>query len=222
VPIPNGRYVKLSIEDTGSGIEEQNLKKIFDPFFSTRSGSSGIGLASAYSIVKRHYGHIDVKSKPGEGTTFTIYLPATRSINVKRGREVKEEKKRGKIRIMIVDDDEMILKSTGKLLKLMGYYVDTVLNGETGIKILKENLSNNNPFDLVILDLVIPGGMGGVEILQQLREIDPDIKAVVSSGYSDEEVLGNYGEYGFNGIVPKPYKSSELQAEINRVLSEAE
>ncbi len=222
IPIPNGRYVKLLIEDTGTGIEEQNLKRIFDPFFSTRPGSSGIGLASAYSIVKRHYGHIAVKSKPGTGTTFTIYLPATRSMNAEGEKKVKEEKKkRDKIRIMIVDDDEMILKSTGKLLKLMGYYVDTATNGETGIKIMKENLAENIHYDLVILDLVIPGGMGGVETLKHLREIAPDIKAVVSSGYSDEEVLGNYSEYGFNGIVPKPYKSAELQDEINKVLSEA-
>lgn len=221
VPIPNGKYVKLSIEDTGSGIEEHNLKRIFDPFFSTRTGSIGIGLASAYSIVKRHYGHIDVKSKPGAGTIFTIYLPVTRSLSVKRKKKIKEEgKKRDKTRIMIVDDDEMILKSTGKLLKLMGYNVDTAINGEIGIKIMKENLENNIPYDLVILDLVIPGCMGGVEILKQLREIAPDIKAVVSSGYSDEEVLGNYSDYGFNGIVPKPYKSVELQAEINKVLSE--
>lgn len=214
-----GRYVQVSITDTGVGIPEEYQKKIFDPFFTTKKEGSGIGLATAYSIIKRHNGYITVESEEKRGTTFTVFIPSSSSaLTAKDQPQVRPFPERHTGRILIMDDDEMILKSTGSLLRTMGFEVDTVSDGEEALEISRRMRDMGKRYDCILMDLVIPGGMGGLDTITPMREIDPEVCIVVSSGYSQEEVLSNYRDYGFDGVIPKPYKIDELSSELNKIL----
>ncbi|MBF0102762.1 MAG: PAS domain S-box protein [Desulfobacterales bacterium] len=205
-----GNYVKISVKDNGIGISEKHLSKIFDPYFTTKQKGSGLGLATTYSIIKRHNGHISVESKIGIGSTFYIYLPAIDfKLSVTQKERKVEHKRHGKI--LIMDDQEMLLTIAGKLFKHLGYETAFAIDGKQAIDIYKEAFQSTNPFYLVILDLTIPGGMGGVEAMMQLLKIDPNIKAIVSSGYSNDPVMANYREYGFCGILPKPFTKADVE-----------
>lgn len=218
-PVKDGSYVMIIIEDHGTGIQKENLEKIFDPYFTTKKSGSGLGLASAYSIVKNHGGNISVASEPGKGTTFTIYIPASskepdKKVNLQEDKSAPQQAK-----ILLMDDEEIVRNVTGDMLNLIGYETLFANDGVEAVKLYKEAKDTGAPFDAVIMDLTIPGGMGGKEAIKKLLEIDSGVKAIVSSGYSDDHVMAEYNKHGFLGVVRKPYKLQDLQNEIIRVLS---
>lgn len=214
-----GRYIKISIEDRGGGIHPEHLPKIFDPFFTTKRDGSGLGLATAYSVVKGHAGHIHVDSDVGVGTTFHIYLPASnKSLGLERPKPGKPMKGKGKI--LLIDDERIIRRSAGDILKRLGYEVEFAENGTEGIELYKKAMKAGESFDAVIMDLTIPGGMGGREAIQILMKIDPHAKVIVSSGYSNDPVMANFRQYGFSGVLTKPYIMEELADILHNMVAE--
>ena len=220
LPLPHGKYIKINIKDQGIGISEKHIPQIFDPYFSTKQKGSGLGLATSFSIIKKHGGHISVESKIDKGTTFHIYLPVADKENQKV--EIKEAQKHiGYGKILVMDDEESILKMAGRMLKKLNYEPHFANDGKRAIEMYQAAIESNKPFDLLILDLTIPGGMGGQETIKKLLEIDPDVKAIVSSGYSNDPVMSNYKTHGFCGVIPKPYLLNELAIVLNKVLEES-
>jgi PAS domain S-box-containing protein len=213
-----GRYVKIDIQDQGTGIREEHLNKIFDPYFTTKQKGSGLGLASAYSIVQRHNGRMTVESTLGTGTTFHVYLPAVESESAE-AKEKSEMLMTGKGRILVVDDEEIVREVAGEMLRAMGYEADSASDGNEAIRRYREARQAGEPFHAVIMDLTMPGGMGGKETMEKLREIDLDVKTIVSSGYSNDEVMANFKDFGFIGVVGKPYKPSELGKALQEILA---
>jgi CheY-like chemotaxis protein len=217
LPLKEGKYVKVTMEDEGIGIPEEHLSKIFDPYFTTKQKGSGLGLAAAYSIMRSHNGYIGVESDLGVGTKFYIYLPASEKEILAKG-DIKERPIIGKGRILVMDDDEAVREVTGVLLSRIGYKVEFARDGGEAIELYREAKGTSKPFNVVIMDLTVPGGMGGREAIKRLLEIDPEIKAIVSSGYSNDPVISEYREYGFSGFVTKPYKIQELSEILNRII----
>lgn len=217
--IKEGKYVVISFSDTGVGIPKENLEKIFDPYFTTKKSGSGLGLAISYSIIQKHNGYIFVESEINKGTTFKIYLPVTeKSIEKKKLKESNIIKKL-KGRILFMDDEDFIIDVGVKLLSYLGLDVEVAKDGEDVIKKYKKSLKENKPFDVVIMDLTVPGGMGGKETMPKLIKIDPNVKAIVSSGYSNDEVMANYKFYGFKAVMVKPYKIEDLSRVLEDLLS---
>ncbi|MEW5947972.1 MAG: ATP-binding protein [Thermodesulfobacteriota bacterium] len=216
LPLKEGAYVKISIEDEGIGISKAHLQKIFDPYFTTKQKGSGLGLAITYSIVRQHGGYIDVESELGVGTRFSIYLPASAERMVAGGKP-KEEIIGGEGTVLLMDDEEVVRDVAGEMLKHMGYTVEFAEDGVGAIDLYIKARSSGRPFDFVIMDLTIPGGMGGKEAIKRLREINPSVKAVVSSGYSNDPIMADFRSYGFSGIVAKPYKIEELGRVLDTV-----
>jgi two-component system cell cycle sensor histidine kinase/response regulator CckA len=215
--LKDGRYLKISIKDQGIGIQEKHLHRIFDPYFTTKHRGSGLGLAVAYSIIKKHYGYIDVKSQLGVGTTFFIYLPASEH-NITTNEKKVDKIFKGAGRILLMDDEDVVRHVVGEMLKHLGYNVEFAKDGAEAIKLYEIAKERGKPFDAVVMDLTVPGGIGGKEAINKLLEIDPDVKAVVSSGYSNDPVLSNYTEYGFRGVVAKPYKLEELSKTLHEII----
>jgi PAS domain S-box-containing protein len=217
--LPEGRYVKITFRDEGIGIPEKYLQKIFDPYFSTKQEGSGLGLATVYSVVQKHGGYITVESQTGKGTSFFIYLPAIEEKKVKK-RKKKESKKtlteEGKM--LIMDDEKIVRKAVGGMLQKLGYTVEFAEKGEEAISKYKKAMNSGKPFDAVILDLTVPGGMGGKNTMEELLRIDPDVKAIVSSGYSTDPVMANHKKYGFKAVVAKPFDLKDLNETIKKVL----
>lgn len=211
-------YVKITFRDNGSGIPAEHIKKIFDPYFTTKKQGSGLGLSSAYSIIKNHGGYIDVESGVGSGTTFHIYLPAVSDKTLQRGKTV--EQIIGECKILIMDDDTTLRLTLSKTLQQLGYDVELAKDGEEAIRMYSEAFDTSKPFDAVIMDLTITGGMGGKEAIEKILEIDPEVKAIVSSGYSDDSLMANYKQYGFCAIITKPYEIEELYEILNSVIKE--
>lgn len=208
--LAEGHYIQISIQDHGSGILKANREKIFIPYFSTKSKGTGLGLATSYSIIKRHGGIINFDSEQGKGTTFHIYLPLTPSTQTIKTLEEKQDF-HGSGKILIMDDDINIQKVLEKMLKLCGFETESVTDGEKAIILYEQALQLKKPFKAVIIDLTIPGGMGGKETVARLHQIDPNIIAIVSSGYSSDDVMANYQKYFFKGVLPKPYSMSQLK-----------
>jgi len=215
LPVKAGKYVRISIKDQGVGIAEKHLLNIFDPYFTTKHAGSGLGLATTYSIIKRHDGHITVESRLEVGTTFHIYLPAS-------DKAVLEKEKalliKGRGRILVMDDQAPLRKIFGRMLKNLGYESEFAKDGAEAIRMVKKAKESEKPYDAAILDLTVPGGMGGKEAINKLLEIDPEVKAIVSSGYSDDPVLANFQEYGFKGMMSKPFESLTLSKVLHEVL----
>ncbi|MFH2045538.1 MAG: ATP-binding protein [Pseudomonadota bacterium] len=215
LPLQPGKYIMITIKDNGMGIDEKYLPKVFDPYFSTKQTGIGLGLATAYSIIKKHGGHISVNSRLGYGTTFYIYLPAS-------GKEIqlKEESVllKGKGKILIMDDDKYLRLMIGEMLDMLGYEAEFAKDGDEAIALYKKAWESGKPYDAVILDLTIPGAMGGKDVIKILLEIDPEVKAIVSSGYSDDPIMSNFREYGFKGMMPKPFGDNALSKVLNDVL----
>jgi PAS domain S-box-containing protein len=221
LPLRPGDYVKVSVEDHGVGIVREYLSKIFDPYFTTKQKGSGLGLATSYSIIKKHGGHIVVESELGVGTTFTFYLPASRA-----GRLLKPANetilRTGTGKILLMDDEEDVRQTTGDVLKRLGYEVQFAEDGARAIELYQEARTAGQPFDAVIMDLTVPGGMGGMEALTRLFAIDPKVKAIVSSGYSNDPVMADFQKYGFRGVVTKPYRIKDLGETLRNVLLNGE
>ncbi len=217
LPLKGGQYVKVSFEDQGIGIPEEHLPKIFDPYFTTKQKGSGLGLATSFSIVRNHEGHITVESELGVGTTFYVYLPASQK---ELPTQKKEEEKLlvGRGRVLVMDDEEMVRSVAGRMLRHVGYQVDFARDGAEAIELYQEALECGQPFEVVLMDLTIPGGMGGKEAIKKLLEIDPGVKAIVSSGYSNDPIMSEFKRYGFRGVVAKPYEIVELSKTVDRVI----
>lgn len=218
VPLKQGQYVKISIQDHGVGIPKDYLSRIFDPFFTTKHKGSGLGLTTSYSIVKNHGGYITVESEVGVGTTFHIYLPASsKEATQMTGQEEKKPIK-GTGRILVVDDEGMINDLVKEMLYEIGYDATVTTDGAEAVELYKEAKESNIPFGAVILDLTMPGGIGGKETLKILTEFDPEVKAIVSSGYSEDPVMTDFKNHGFRGVIVKPYKIKELSEVLNKVI----
>lgn len=221
LPLPEGRYVEISIRDRGVGIPAGHLPKIFDPYFTTKKKGTGLGLTTSHAIIKKHGGHIAVESKPGSGTAFSIYLPASEKRMVR-----EEEPKEGLIsgkgeRILVMDDEDAVREVACEMLTSFGYEVGSAREGAEAIEVYIKAKEQSRPFDLVITDLTVPGGMGGKELVRRLLEIDPHVKAIVCSGYSSDPILSNLRESGFAGVVTKPYRAEELSKTVHRVLHDS-
>lgn len=210
LPIGEGKYVKIVIEDKGIGIPEEYLQKIFDPFFTTKQEGSGLGLSTTYSIIKKHDGYIDVKSDIGKGASFYIYLPASEREVLRFDNNDFESIRRGTGRVLVMDDEELVRNVAREMLEMIGYEVEFARDGLEALEKYRLAKGSGKVFDCVILDLTVPGGMGGRELIKELIKIDSGVKAIVSSGYSNDPIMGNYRDYGFSGVVPKPYKIKEL------------
>jgi PAS domain S-box-containing protein len=209
-----GRYVEIAISDTGIGIAEQYLSRIFDPYFTTKEKGSGLGLATSYSIMKNHGGAIEARSAAGAGTTFLLYLPASPAASGERSpAALPAAGRRG--RVLVMDDEEMVRKIAAKLIQALGHDVDVAPNGDEALAKYRSARDAGRTFDVVILDLTVRGGMGGADAARKLLELDPSVNMVVSSGYSDDEVTSNYREHGFRAFLKKPYDVDELRRTLN-------
>jgi PAS domain S-box-containing protein len=216
LPLRPGRYVRVSVQDKGIGISDEHLPKIFDPYFTTKQRGIGLGLATAYSIIKGHNGHITVESQLGVGTTVHVYLPASKEEFLRNG-EKQRRPTVGTGKILLMDDEEMIRSTAKDILRHIGYTAEVACDGAEAIELYARAKEAGESFDAVILDLTVPGGLGGKETIRRLREVDPEVVAIVSSGYSTDPILSNFTTYGFCGVIAKPYRIEEL----NQVLIQA-
>lgn len=221
--LPPGSYVKICFRDEGCGIADDQLQKIFDPYFTTKPAGHGLGLASAHSVVKRHGGAIKASSIPGKGTTFTIYLPAIEETEENTASEPVTAKRvvGAGLSVMVMDDDEMILKLAAANLEHLGFQVTCCKDGAESVRLYQSALDSGTPFDVVIMDLTIPGGMGGREAAEKILALDKHARLIVSSGYSNDHVMSDYKNYGFSGVVAKPYNVEGLMTVLTEVLSMA-
>jgi PAS domain S-box-containing protein len=216
---PRSPQVRISVEDRGVGIPEEHLNRIFDPYFTTKRQGSGLGLATSYSIVRNHGGSIDVRSIVNQGTVITITLPAHPE-RVPVRREARSVAKPGKGRVLVMDDEEALRNLARAMLGKLGYEVAVAADGREAIEMYRSAKEANRTFDVVVMDLTVPGGIGGKDAIQDLLRIDPDVRAIVSSGYADDPVMAEYEAYGFKGVVPKPFGSGELSTALQQVLCE--
>ena len=220
--LPGGSYVRLSFADQGAGISDDDLGRIFDPYFTTKSDGNGLGLASVHSIVKRHGGHIGVSSRAGKGTTFTIHLPSLGETYADHQSDAVEPQSKAVNAggsILVMDDEEIIRDMTTDVLEYLGYRVTTCENGAEAIARYKSAWEAGASFTAVIMDLTIPGGMGGKEAAEKILAVDPEACLIVSSGYSDDPIMSDYGTYGFSGAIAKPYNMMEFEQLMGSVLS---
>ena len=212
-----GEYVRISVKDNGCGIPPENLQKIFDPYFTTKEKGSGLGLATTYTIIRNHHGAIDVSSVLGVGTTFDIYLPASKMYAAEdRFEEILVQEKVNR-RVLIMDDDELVLGLANDIFHILGYTVVLSHDGKEAIEKYKESLVTKAHFDLVIMDLTVPGGMGGKEAVSHILSLDPKAKVMVSSGYSSDPIMERYAEYGFIASMPKPYKLNDVIKQMKQI-----
>ena len=220
IKVAAGPYSSVSISDEGAGIGPSHLGRIFEPYYSTKPTGSGLGLATALSIVRNHHGYIAVDSEPGRGTTVRVALPALLAETFDEHAPADTvSPSRGYGRVLVLDDEEPIRTLAVKLLHAIGYDVDAVATGRGAIELYTRAREERRPFDVVLLDLTLPGEAGGREVLRQLRTIDPAVKAIVVSGYASDPVLANYRDYGFNAMVAKPFTLRELTAALDEVIA---
>ena len=217
LPLKDGKFVRVSIADQGTGIPKKHLRKIFDPYFTTKERGSGLGLATSYSIIKRHGGLITVRSKVGVGSTFYFFLPASSpQPSVYEPPIAGSGTQKG--RILVMDDEDLIRKLAKDLLSDLGYEVALAAEGSEALAAYTNAMEEDRPYDLVIMDLTIPGGLGGKQTISRLLEIDPEAKVIVSSGYSNDPIMSDYERYGFKAVLPKPYNGSQLNELVERVI----
>ncbi|MCK5684966.1 cache domain-containing protein [bacterium] len=226
---PN-KYLEIVIRDEGYGINSKNLNRIFDPYFTTKEDGSGLGLAISYSIINKHKGFITLDTKVGVGTTFMIYLPASEANKIQTEEQgIKEALNRvqkakvqttkaRKAKILLMDDEKIICEVVSQMIETIGHSVEVAFNGKKAIEMYKDSMDKNRSFDVVIMDLTIPGGIGGKEAIKNLLDIDPAAKVIVSSGYADDPVMTNYAHYGFKNIIPKPFTIKNLQMALDKIL----
>jgi PAS domain S-box-containing protein len=213
-----GRCVEISIADTGTGIPEEHLQRIFDPYFTTKNQGSGLGLSVCYSIVKKHGGSISVESSRGKGSTFFIILPAIECSHAVEPGPLRKDGA-GPARVLVMDDEEQVREILQDMLDELGYQSECTDNGDEAVDLYRKRKEEGSPFSAVILDLTIPGGVGGKEAIKSLIEFDPDVNAVVSSGYSTDPVMASYREYGFRAVLDKPYRLQDMERIFHDILS---
>ena len=224
INIAPGRYTRLRIQDEGTGIPPKYLARIFDPYFTTKPKGSGLGLATSYSIIRNHGGTITVHSEAGKGTRFDIYLPAVEAVpmeHVEPTPSVSFQVVRPG-RVLVMDDEEIICDLVREALSPLGLEVDAKHESGQAVAAYQKALDEHQPYDLVILDLTLPGDLGGQEVMQQLKRIHPEVKAIVSSGYANTPIMSDHKSYGFAGMLPKPYRITELVTTVQRILNENE
>ena len=221
MPLTPGRYIFIKIQDQGVGIAQEDLPRIFDPYFTTKSDGTGLGLTMSYTIIKRHDGHITVESELDEGTTFLIYLPATDEVP-EENTGLENRTVAGEGRILVMDDEEILRNVAERMLQEIGYEVECVRDGTEALEYYEKASQAGQAFDAVLMDLTIPGGMGGKETIKELLKIDPAAVVVVSSGYSNDPIMSSYEKYGFHGVVSKPYRIEQLSWVMRNVLSAGE
>ncbi len=226
-PVPAGRlpglspgdYVHISVEDTGVGISPEHLSSIFDPYFTTKKQGNGLGLATVYSIVKKHKGHVTVKSVIGKGSTFHVWLPALKEPVAGQRNGAAEPSRLFSGRILVMDDEDAIRTMAARLFQRIGFEVDVASDGAEAIEKFRNAHASGRGFGAVVMDLTVPGGMGGCEALEGMLKISPEVRAIVSSGYSGDAVMANYRDYGFRGMVAKPYALEDVTRVLREVLS---
>jgi PAS domain S-box-containing protein len=218
LPLAPGEYIRISVHDQGTGIPQENLAKIFDPYFTTKPKGSGLGLATSFSIVKRHGGYISVESMPGAGSTFHIYLPVS-SGELPAEKMPERAPVAGMGKILVMDDEESVRGVVGAMLTAVGYEYELAKDGAEAVELYRQARDKGRPFDAAIIDLTIPGGMGGKEAMQKLIKLDPKVKAIVASGYSSDPVMADCRAYGFTGVITKPYDLQTLSRTLRTVLS---
>jgi PAS domain S-box-containing protein len=211
------KYVKISIRDQGGGIPEEHLGHLFEPYF-TKGASRGLGLAITHTIISKHGGRIAVESAVGMGTTFRILLPAG-ATKAPPEADVQGAVNCGKGKVLVMDDEDMVREVAADMLRYLGCSVALARDGSEAIELYKKARQTNEPFDVVILDLTVPNGMGGKETIQELLKIDPQVKAIVSSGYSNDPIMAEYQEHGFCEVLGKPYRMSELSSELCKIMT---
>jgi signal transduction histidine kinase/ActR/RegA family two-component response regulator len=215
-PLPPGRYIRVAVKDGGVGIRKEDLPRIFDPYFTTKKSGSGLGLATVYAIVKRHGGHVTVTSHEGVGSEFAVLLPAADAgpcLGAERG-----VAPRGRGRVLVMDDEELVRRTARRMLEHLGYACELASDGAEAVAAYRSARLACRPFDAVIMDLTVPGGLGGKDALRELLALDPQVKAIVSSGYSEEPIMADYRRHGFCGIVMKPYAVEELAQALHAVV----
>lgn len=220
LPLAPGDYIKLSIADSGNGIAPEHLARIFEPFFTTKQHGSGLGLATVYSVVQKHRGHVTVESQLGRGTTFHLWLPAAQVAPAPAVASSNSfEPLQG--RVLFMDDEEPIRVMTETLLGKLGLNTTVAADGGEAVKQFALAHMTGKPFDVVIMDLTVPGAMGGAAAMQEILKLDPKARGIVSSGYSSDPVMANYKEHGFRGSVPKPYRVADFARTLREVLAQA-
>ncbi len=216
-------YAQITVKDQGVGISAQYLHKIFDPYFSTKKEGSGLGLASVHSVIVKHGGTIKVDSVLNHGTTFTIRLPATKKMEKKAAEDLAVDAAAvsgSTVRVLIMDDEDLVREVAGTMLESMGHQPSYAAHGREAVEKYRKAWDARTPYDVVIVDLTVPGGMGGLEAAQNILKIDPQASIIVSSGYSTDPVMAHYQDYGFTGRVGKPYHFNTLKAVIREVLKD--
>jgi len=207
-----GHYLKLSFSDEGCGIKDEDLPKVFDPYYTTKASGTGLGLASAHSIISRHLGCMEITSQMNAGTTITLYLPALEDRDIETFPDMRHQQNACGIggHVLVLDDEELIRDLTKEMLEHLGYQVTTCDTGEQAIALYNSALQSDNSFCAVILDLTIRGGMGGMKTAQLILEEDPSARLIVSSGYSNDPVMADHTRYGIHSALIKPYNAEEL------------
>jgi PAS domain S-box-containing protein len=211
LPVAAGNYVRIDVRDTGIGIAPEHLQKMYEPYYTTKRQGSGLGLTTAYSIIKNHGGYLLAESVLNQGSVFHIYLPASKK--TVKGEKIMAAKKSTQAggKVLVMDDDEIIRKMLVSMLKLAGYEVEATADGAEAVENYRQAMTQNNPYSAVIMDLTVPGGMGGKEAVVKLLEIDPDASVIVSSGYATDPIMSEYKKYGFSAVIAKPYSIKQLQ-----------
>ncbi|MEA3332430.1 MAG: ATP-binding protein [Pseudomonadota bacterium] len=219
IPLSPGNYIKIVVKDQGVGSPADMLDKIFDPYFTTKQAGNGLGLAITHTIISKHEGYITVNSELGRGTTFTIYLPASIDRPELDQKDVTVPPATERGRVMIMDDEEMIRSLVEKSLSRIGYEVVSAEDGDEAVRLYRESKKADAPIDLIIMDLTIPGGMGGKDTVKEIHKIDSEAKVLVSSGYSNDPVMANFSEYGFCGAIVKPFQIRESMEIVGKAVS---
>jgi len=215
-----GNYVQITIQDFGVGIPKEYLSKIFDPYFTTKQKGTGLGLATSYSIIKKHDGYMTVDSALGRGSTFSLYLPASPDATLSQEKEISEmDSLKGAGRVLVMDDEQIICDVLQEMLHRLGYDTAVSRDGAEAIALYRQAKRSEHPFDVVMMDLTVPGGMGGMEAILKLREIDPQVRVIVSSGYSNDPLSASFMEHGFNDFIAKPFKLEDLGRVLKRVIA---
>ncbi len=213
--LPAGRYVRISFRDDGPGIADDIRAKIFDPYFSTREQGSGLGLTTTYFILNRHGGTIELENRPERGAAFVIHLPVSTEPTDDTPPVSEKPSRNNPARILLMDDEPGLRVISEKIIRHLGYQVMTAADGEEAIAIYQQAIEAGHGIDLVILDMTVPGGMGGLETIKRLKQLDPNVSAIASSDYSTDPVISSYRDFGFVGAIPKPYCLDELEKVIS-------